>query len=90
MEDPRKVATWPITPDHLKEKYKAEYRWEEENCKPIPDINAKDDGKNQKYENCRHWLVFDYEAMIRFSKSDMYGMQDDNVYAECAVKPVAH
>jgi len=49
-EDPRKIITWPMTPEHL-----ADY-----------------DGKE-----------------FKFGKEDMYYQQDDNVYAEAAVKKEA-
>jgi hypothetical protein len=46
-DDPRKVLTWPLTPEHLKE----------------------------------------YDADFKFTKEDMFGMQEDNVYFDVAVKP---
>jgi hypothetical protein len=50
VQDPRKIVTWPLTPEHLKE----------------------------------------YDPNYKFTKDDMFGCHEDNVYAEAKVKPEAH
>jgi len=50
VQDPRKIVTWPMTPEHLKE----------------------------------------YDPDYKFTKDDMFGAHEDNVYAEAKVKPEVH